>query len=71
MPKQRLTLEEARERAEVSIFRRAGGYCAMEHPTEPGSCTLSPLHESHHRDWYRRDTPLGPYLDWTNDDYAR
>ncbi|WP_166027051.1 hypothetical protein [Streptomyces chilikensis] len=72
-----ISLDDARWEAALSISRRAGGYCAMPHPTEPGSCGKYPGHERsddpanhHHRDWHRRLTPLGPYLDWDDDEYA-
>ena len=72
----KLTLIEAQAEATSSVFRTAG-YCAMPHPTQPGSCTRQPGHERHddpeyrfHRDWYRRESPLGPWLDWSDEDYA-
>lgn len=68
--RQRLTLADARAEAATCALRTAGGYCAMAHPTAPGSCTRHPGHSGHHRDWYRRETPLGPYLDWTDAEYA-
>ncbi|GAB1329855.1 hypothetical protein [Streptomyces sennicomposti] len=66
-----LTLAAARAEAANSILRTGAGYCAMPHPAgPPGSCTRRPDHPDHHRDWYQRETPLGPYLDWTDAEYA-
>ncbi|MFD4975627.1 hypothetical protein [Streptomyces sp. NPDC058424] len=68
---QPLSLATARAEAAVCVLRTGGGYCAMVHPTGPsGSCTRHPGHLGHHRDWYQRETPLGPYLDWTDSEYA-
>lgn len=67
----RLTVRDARYAGAMSALYRLGGYCAMPHPTDGiRVCNLHAGHEGHHRDWYKRETPIGPYLDWTDDDYA-
>ncbi|MFF3897912.1 hypothetical protein ACFYY3_33125 [Streptomyces sp. NPDC001812] len=69
--RQPLTLADAQAEAVTCPLRRGGGYCAMRHPDgPPGVCTRRPNHPDHHRDWYQRETPLGPYLDWTDAEYA-
>ncbi|WP_030185592.1 hypothetical protein [Streptomyces sp. NRRL S-813] len=68
---QPLTLAAAQAEAVASALRKVGGYCAMPHPTGlPGSCSRWAGHVGFHRDWYRRKTPLGPYLEWTDAEYA-
>jgi hypothetical protein len=71
----RLTLDEAKEKAESSGIRHAG-YCAMPHPTvHDVACFTYPeghaLGQPHHNPMTGRD-PYDPLkkLSWEDEDYA-